>query len=263
MKNGNKILLGILTFIVVCVVGYALFSDTISVTGSATASGKFEITTTCTPGYSDELIAALGNPEGVTKDTEQGGFENSVCNVNGNEITATTDLLYPTAKRFFTVKMINTGSIPAVIWVPASDESFEIYSNNASWALKNKETNEIIKKGTDLHITHPSIHISNLTRFLDYKWTTIVVSNSGEINFDSNVIYDSFRDFVGIKLNPGDTVFSGINFRYPYHSNIVMSDNGKSEYFEFKLNYEFKWEQYIDSPNYESTSFDEWCFNGC
>ena len=259
MVRKNKLLIGCLALLLVLSVGYALFSETITINGTATAKGSFDITTTCVPGYSSELFA-LGIP---SADYNQAGFENSICDVNGNIVTMTTDLLYPTAKRFFTVKMRNTGSIPAVIWVPASDESFEIHSNNASWTLKSKESDETIKSGTDVYIKDPSIHITNNDRFIDYQWTTIIVSNTGDVNSDNNVIYDSVRDFVGIKLNPGDMAFSGIHFIYPYNSDVVMSDNGKSEYFEFKLNYEYKWEQFVDSPNYEPTTFDEWCFYQC
>ena len=35
MNKNNKLLIGMLTFVVVCVVGYALFSENITVTGSA------------------------------------------------------------------------------------------------------------------------------------------------------------------------------------------------------------------------------------
>ena len=55
MNKGNKILLGILAFVVVCVVGYALFGETITVTGSATASGEWSITTTCVSGLSQDI----------------------------------------------------------------------------------------------------------------------------------------------------------------------------------------------------------------
>ena len=43
MNKNNKLLIGMLTFVVVCVVGYALFSENITVTGSATASGDWSI----------------------------------------------------------------------------------------------------------------------------------------------------------------------------------------------------------------------------
>ena len=50
MNKSNKILLGVLLFVVVCVVGYALFSETITVTGTATASGDFAFESKCFAG---------------------------------------------------------------------------------------------------------------------------------------------------------------------------------------------------------------------
>lgn len=256
MKNGNKILLGILTFIVVCVMGYALFSDTISVTGSATAKGSFDITTTCTPGYSDEFIVAMGSPEGITNDSEQGGFANSICNVNGNTVTLSTDLLYPTATRYFTIKMTNKGSIPAIIWGAEDGQPVESLDGdeNVSWSLKNKETNEIVKSGQGSGSIQSNIHYF---RFFTYP----KFDDANTMLMD--VIYDKEKQYAGIKLEPGESIYVNIYFKYPEESDLIMSDNGISEYFEFKLNHEFKWEQYTDSPNYEDANYGDFCFAGC
>ena len=39
-------------------VGYALFSDTITIEGTATAQGNFDLTATCNTGVSQELVNA-------------------------------------------------------------------------------------------------------------------------------------------------------------------------------------------------------------
>ena len=72
MNKGNKILLGVLSFVVVCVVGYALFSETITVTGTATANGSYELTTTCHLGMTNEILQVLGAPAGTSGDITQG-----------------------------------------------------------------------------------------------------------------------------------------------------------------------------------------------
>ena len=47
LSKNNKILIGCLALLLVMSVGYALFSDTITINGSATAKGEFKLTTTC------------------------------------------------------------------------------------------------------------------------------------------------------------------------------------------------------------------------
>ena len=90
-----------------------------------------------------------------------------------------------------------------------------------------------------------------------------VVSKNGEINSDKNIVYNRDKGYAGIKLDVGDSLFVFVHFEYQKEVVDLMSDNGKSEYFEAKINHEFKWEQYSDNSNYESTTFDEWCFFGC
>ena len=69
MNKSNKILLGVLSFVVVCVVGYALFSEKITVTGTATASGNFDINYTCQTG--------LANVDGI--------YDNAFNSLRGQE----------------------------------------------------------------------------------------------------------------------------------------------------------------------------------
>ena len=49
MKNEkkSKILIGCLALLLVMAVGYALFSETITINGTATAKGDFDISFTC------------------------------------------------------------------------------------------------------------------------------------------------------------------------------------------------------------------------
>ena len=54
MKKKNMIIIGVISLILVVAVGYAIFSDTLTINGSATAKGDFSITTTCTPGITNE-----------------------------------------------------------------------------------------------------------------------------------------------------------------------------------------------------------------
>ena len=48
MNNRNKILVGCLALLLALSVGYALFSETITINGTATAKGSFDIGFECT-----------------------------------------------------------------------------------------------------------------------------------------------------------------------------------------------------------------------
>lgn len=61
MNKRNKILAGCLVLQLALSVGYALFSETITINGKATAKGNFDITATCTPGLLD--IMGLTNED--------------------------------------------------------------------------------------------------------------------------------------------------------------------------------------------------------
>ena len=119
MNKINKVLLGILAFVVVCVMGYALFSETITVTGTATVDAKWSFKTTCNPGLDITAMEALG----VSDMIKEGGYKDDTCSVNGNKVTASVSLEYPTAKRWFTITVTNTGTIPAYyINIPDRDD---------------------------------------------------------------------------------------------------------------------------------------------
>ena len=261
MNRGNKILLGVLAFVVMCVIGYALFSESITISGSASASGDFKITTTCVPGYSDEVLIAFGLGAG-NNDMMQSGFENDTCVINNNVVTINTDLLYPSAERVFTVKMTNTGSIPAIIWGSTTDDLVDSLNaqSGASYSIKSTETDEVFESGNT-----PYINFNSGGGGYFFSAGYRVISKDGVLDSEDNIVYDSANNKAGIKLNPGDSLFSMMTFTY--HDDFgdkVLADNGISEYFEFKLNHEFYWEQYTDNENYESGSFSDYCFdNGC
>lgn len=110
MNRGNKLLLGILAFVVACVVGYALFSESITITGSASAKGDWDIDVSCTNGVSDSILNGV---EITRAEVKEGGYQKDSCSVDGMKVSFNAELLYPTATRYFTVKITNKGSIKA------------------------------------------------------------------------------------------------------------------------------------------------------
>ena len=133
MNKSNKILVGVLAFLVVCVVGYALFSETITVTGTATASGNFNLTPTC----------SLTMPSSWLEEKE-GGYTNPECLINDNVITSKVTLQYPTALKLFYTEYKNDGDIDAVIKFKYDvPESF--VNIKPTIKVYNNKTNELVK----------------------------------------------------------------------------------------------------------------------
>ena len=94
----SKILIGCLALLLVMAVGYALFSETITINGTATAKGDFDISYTC------EASDAIGNPTNL-----------GTCTIEGNQIITTSNLTKPTDMVGYIVTITNNGSIPAVL----------------------------------------------------------------------------------------------------------------------------------------------------
>lgn len=115
MKNKKIIVVIAAICLLVISVGYALFSSNLNVSGTASASGEFDFTATCTPGFSSEVPDTLDNlasnfNESVSK--TENGYSNDTCTVKGKDINMGVNFKYPNAMRSFTIKVTNTGSIP-------------------------------------------------------------------------------------------------------------------------------------------------------
>ena len=115
-KTRNKIFVGCLALLLVMVAGYALFSQNITINGTAKAQGDFSVTATCQAGIPDNLLegakAYLAQSEmPYVKDN---GYYDDSCTVSGNNINYQASFKYPGARRYFVVKVKNTGSITAV-----------------------------------------------------------------------------------------------------------------------------------------------------
>ena len=77
MSKNNKIILVILTFIVSLMIGYALFSETVTISGTATSQGQFKITTSCITGFSNSIEPITDGMPAFA-----GDVKNSKCSVS-------------------------------------------------------------------------------------------------------------------------------------------------------------------------------------
>ena len=105
MNKSNKILIGVLSFVVVCVVGYALFSDNITVTGTATAQGQFMIVPSCEVITTDTITLSAGQKVSGYKSTGTG-----TCTIENGVIKTTSNLSKPTDEVHFYVQIENYDS---------------------------------------------------------------------------------------------------------------------------------------------------------
>ena len=109
LSKNNKILIGCLALLLVMSVGYALFSDTITINGSATAKGDFSITTACYE-FANPANGILGDSNNTS---DSGSISNAAISCEGNVVNASATLDYPGSMKWFGVAVTNTGTIPA------------------------------------------------------------------------------------------------------------------------------------------------------
>ncbi len=109
MKKQNIAIIGVVAFILAVAVGYALFSDTLTISGTATAKGDFDVEFT-----SVGEIKKVGYTE--TNDSHGDGTEANIAVISAdkNTLTITVNKLdYPGAYVEIPVTITNKGSIPA------------------------------------------------------------------------------------------------------------------------------------------------------
>ena len=109
MIKRNKILVGCLALLLVLSVGYALFSETITINGTATAKGNFDIGITCS------LAAVEGSGTGK-------------CTTGNNSVTTISTLTKPSEIISYEIIITNNGTIPAKLKSMSSPNN-----RNASW----------------------------------------------------------------------------------------------------------------------------------
>lgn len=190
MKKGNKILLIVLSFIVSFLIGYALFSENITVTGTATAKGTFDYEISCYDGVPSEFAST---------DYKSFGYENASCNVNNNKnVVFNVDFSYPGSTVFFSQEITNTGTIPIEIYLD------QVYEYEA--CTYNKSNNSLVSC-IDVS-TYFDYHEG---MFYGYKTSTGTLYNSNEL--DNSKYYDSSKG--AYILETGNTIYLGTKLIWP------------------------------------------------
>ena len=256
MNKGNKLLLGILAFIVVCVVGYALFSESITVTGTATASGDWSITTTCTNG---DAYGFLLNEYDYLK---EGGYVDKQCSVSSNKVTISSELQYPTASRMHTVELKNTGSIDAVLKFdkPISGDAYPSAINliDANISLYNKKTDVLYKTynakdNVEEFNNYAIVYVANAYIIIKKEDGSII--DDDESFIANNRLYKDSEKNNYLKIYPGESIL--VYFVSEWPENAEQTDY----YGVVSTEYEFKMQQFVDS--FELETEETLCIGGC
>ncbi len=101
-KNQNTVIIVLIVLLLLLAVGYAAFSDVLSVSGTANAKGTFNLEF-----QNAEIVTAVGVNETGTK--AEISEDKNTLNVS------VVDLAYPGAGVEFSVDIVNVGSIPAQV----------------------------------------------------------------------------------------------------------------------------------------------------
>ena len=232
MNKKNKILVGCLALLLALSVGYALFSETITINGTAQAKGNFDITTSCVVGIHPDLNATF-------YDMVDNGSVNDECTYNGNIITAKTELLYPGALRTFTAVLTNSGSVPAVISYSDPDGSI-IYMASSYEGKLYKRADDSLHKTVTLNSSEAELNefSTNYGLFHPYAMVIGVKLADGTIVDDDDILLANdmfYKDSAGLhylKLNKGDSVYALLMavwdieaVQTDYYSSTTMSVN--------------------------------------
>ena len=86
MKSKNNILVGCLALLLVLSVGYALFSETVTINGTATAKGDFSLKVSCMNAEENELFVEKNEFKNV-------GVSDSIISCNGTTVTSSVSLM--------------------------------------------------------------------------------------------------------------------------------------------------------------------------
>ena len=227
-KTRNKIFVGCLALLLVMVVGYALFSQNLNITGTATAKGDFSVTPTCEKGIPANLLESAKAIENGWFGEESGYYDDS-CTVSGNTINYQSGFKWPGARRYFTVKVTNTGSVTALL----EDRSDKIVEGCAD--TNENDTFDADECNTDSKSLIIYDHIFDHTDFNKNGNPVAFEDKSGKIFTMSNMTDEDFDKFVWtdstdsdnqyFKLEPGESMYFvtslGVN------SNIGSDDGGK------------------------------------
>lgn len=106
MKKQNIAIIAVVAFVLAVAVGYALFRETITINGTATAKGNFDIQIT---------DAVISGGEGYATEVEGTTVTKATVATDKNSVDLAAELQYPGAYVEYTITVKNAGTIDAIL----------------------------------------------------------------------------------------------------------------------------------------------------
>ena len=222
-KTRNKIFVGCLALLLVMVAGYALFSQNLTINGTAKAEGDFSVTPTCQTGIPANLVTSAKSMFGTNWVDENGYYDDS-CTVNGNNINFKTSLKWPGARRYFVVKVTNTGSIDAIESYDYNNDTHNFcYDINGNDKFESDECNN---------------SIIDWTKIVDYTGFGVFAfeDNNGKLFTLDNITEENRSNFL---TEDGDVILKpGFSGYYIFGFGLTKEGQGAgAAKFSMKLDY--------------------------
>lgn len=213
-------------------VGYALFSDTITIEGTATAQGNFDIKASCITDVTPDLLTNFG----VEVDNyKEHGYKNISCGENDDKVTYSVSFDYPDAVKYYVIKMENVGGTSAYF--------------NINDLIEEKTNVNIIKKYDlegSLIETINSKDLDNWGQkaFIRFDFILMTQNTNGEYFplGSEGFIADFATDNDEIVLESGESIYLLMKSFWPNEEEF-LENNVK---YEVTGTFEIDWQQYTE-----------------
>ena len=240
--NRTTVILVLAIFLTLSV-GYALFSDTITIEGTATAQGKFDIEATCMNNVTTDMLYEFGFVDGSKEETsvaeqfKNHGYKDETCVVSNDKVTYSVGLEYPTATKKQWIKMKNNGNVPAYFDLMNVFEQVVFSQNN------------IIKKydsENNLLETINETDVPFIALYVEYMVGQSVEGIYYNLLEDEELFYATFgyvneeTEEYKVILKPGESLYM------PIFAEWAEAFNENNVKYEATGIFEFDWQQYTE-----------------
>ena len=221
-------------------VGYALFSDTITIEGTATAQGKFDIEASCLTNVTTDMLYEFGFEDVQKDDTtvaelfKEHGYKDESCVVSDDKVTYSVGLEYPTATKYQWIKMKNNGNIPA--YFDAANVSEQTHNNLIK---KYDSQNNLLETINETDNPFIILSLDLVAQSVDGTYYNLL---ENEEEFFANFAY--INEETGeskIILEPGESLY--VPLVATWDEETFTENNVK---YEATGTFEIDWQQYTD-----------------
>lgn len=230
-EGKNKIFIACLIILLLLSVGYSIFSESLTVGGTVSASSDMDVNISCSKG-------ALNIFDSIKT---QGGYEKDNCTINDKLISMEVSLNYPTALRYFTVTISNNSLIDIAIPVKdyKTDGDITVYNNDDSVyetakfgtdEYNNLEEKLIKFSSEDVVFTDNNGNVLETSIIIKMDSTTNEQYYSLKSGESMNILYKATwinNEQVDYKVYSDKTMKSFVTFKIPYKqrtTNMVNED---------------------------------------